>query len=307
LSVVVETKNLSRWYGQVVGLNDVSLSVSPGITALLGPNGAGKSTLLWLMTGQLRPSQGGLRVYGENPWGNPGLFRRVGFCPETDGFYGRLTGFEFVAALGRLSGLPKPKAREKAAETLELVGLSDAKDRRIGAYSKGMRQRVKLAQALVHDPDLLILDEPLSGMDPLGRRDMLRLIRRLGESGKDILLASHVLHEVESVTSRILLINKGRILAEGDVHEIRELIDAHPHHVRIECDRPRELAEKLVASADVVTVTIEPDGKTLVVQTTRPDDFHARLPAVLVEGGFNVEALESEDDNLAAVFKYLTE
>ena len=307
MNCVIETRNLSKWYGQVVALNDVSVATGPGITGLLGPNGAGKSTLLWLLTGQLRPSQGEVRVYGESPWRNPALFRRVGFCPETDGFYRGLSGLEFVTVLARLSGLARKQARSRAAEVLERLGLGPVGGRRVETYSKGMRQRLKFAQALVHEPELLILDEPLAGMDPIGRRDLLALIRRLAESGTDIILASHVLHEVESVTSRILLINRGRILAEGDVHEIRALIDKHPHHVRIACDRPRELAKKLLEAGDVLGVSVEPDEATLTVETTQPDDFYARLPGVLVEGDFDVRTIESPDDNLAAVFKYLVE
>ena len=304
---VIETSQLSRWYGQVLGLNDVTVNVASGITALLGPNGAGKSTLLWILTGQLKPSQGQARLYGGDPWNNPGVLRRVGFCPESDGFWPNLRGIEFVSLLARLSGLEASKSRDAAAEALETVGLAEVKERRVGTYSKGMRQRLKFAQAIAHDPDLLILDEPLGGMDPIGRRDMLRLIRRLAGAGKDVLLASHVLHEVESVTSRILLMNKGRVLAEGDVHEIRALIDRHPHRVRVECDRPRDLARDLVGPADVVRVEFGPDGRSLVVCTARPDDFYARLAGVLVAGGYDVETIESEDDNLAAVFQYLTE
>lgn len=307
MTAVIRTENLSKWYGQVVGLNDVSLEAPSGITGLLGPNGAGKSTLLWLLTGQLRPSQGKVHVYGEDPWRNPVLFHRIGFCPETDGFYPNLSGLEFVTVLARLGGVDAKEARRQAAEVLEQLGMTEVMGRRAGTYSKGMRQRLKLAQTLVHDPDLLILDEPLAGMDPVGRRDVLALIRRLAEAGKDVILASHVLHEVESLTSRILLIHRGRILAEGDVREIRALIDKHPHHVRIESDRARELAAKLLRSDDVVTVTVEPDGSAVTAQTTRPDDFYARLPGVLVEGNFDVRAVTSPDDNLAAVFRYLVE
>lgn len=307
MTPVIEARHLSKWYGQVVALNDVSVKTGSGITGLLGPNGAGKSTFLWLLTGQLKPSQGEALVYGEPPWRNPALFRRVGFCPETDGFYGNLSGFEFVTVLARLSGLARMKARKRTEEVLELVGLADVARRRVGTYSKGMRQRLKLAQALVHEPELLILDEPLAGMDPIGRRDVLALVRRLAESGTDVILASHVLHEVESVTSRILLMARGRILAEGDVHEIRALIDKHPHHVRIESDRPRELARILLEADDVVNVKVESAEGRVAVQTTRPDEFYARLPGLLVEGDFNVRAVTSPDDNLAAVFKYLVE
>jgi len=307
LSTAIETRHLGKWYGEVVGVNDVTVTLEGGITGLLGPNGAGKSTLLWLLTGQLRPSQGEVRVYGEAPWRNAALFRRVGFCPETEGLYRGLTGREFVRLLARLSGLSRRRARTRTDEVLDLLGMTSFARRRIGTYSKGMRQRVKFAQALVHDPDLLILDEPLAGLDPIGRRDMLALIRRLGDAGKDVLFASHILHEVESVTSRILLINRGRILAEGDVHEIRALIDRHPHHVRVACDRPRELARLLIDADDVLSVRVDPKGSALSVETARPDEFYSRLMGVLAESDLDVSAIESPDDNLAAVFNYLME
>jgi len=307
LSAVIETRHLGKWYGEVVGVNDVTVTLGSGITGFLGPNGAGKSTLLWLLTGQLRPSQGEVSVYGESPWQNAALFRRVGFCPETEGLYRSLTGREFVMLLARLSGLGRQQARTRADETLEVLGMTEFKNRRIGTYSKGMRQRVKFAQSLVHDPELLILDEPLAGLDPIGRRDMLALIRRLGDAGKDVILASHILHEVESVTSRILLINRGRILAEGDVHEIRALIDRHPHHVKVACDRPRELAKRLIGSNDVISVRIDPDASALSVETARPDAFYSHLMGVLAGSDLDVTAIESPDDNLAAVFEYLME
>jgi len=305
LNGVIHTEHLSKWYGQVLGLNDVSVEVGPGVTGLLGPNGAGKSTLLWLLTGQLRPSQGRVEVFGESPWANPALFRRVGFCPETEGLYRNLSAREFVTLLARLSGLSRREAAGRAEATLDRVGMTRFMRRRIGTYSKGMRQRVKVAQALVHDPELLILDEPLAGFDPVGRREMLALIRQLGQDGKSVILASHVLHEVESVTSRILLINRGRILAEGDIHEIRALIDRHPHHVRVECDRPRDLARVLIGGDEVVSVAV--DDAAVTVETTRPDTFYAKLPGVLAEGDFDVQSIESPDDNLAAVFQYLME
>jgi ABC-2 type transport system ATP-binding protein len=307
LTAIIRAKDLSKWYGQVLGLNDVTVEVGRGITGLIGPNGAGKSTLLWLLTGQLRPSRGSVTVWGESPWGNPKLFHRIGFCPETEGTWRHLTGLGFVTALARLAGMRRREAKQRAAEALARVGMRPFMSRRLGTYSKGMRQRTKFAQALVHDPELLVLDEPLAGLDPVGRRELLDLMRALAEEGRSVLLASHVLHEVESVTSRILLINRGRILAEGDVHEVRALIDRHPHHVRIVCDRPRDLAAGLLAAADVVSVHVDDAAGAVVVETRRPDDFYARLTARLVDGKFDVRSIESEDDNMAAVFRYLTE
>ena len=197
---VVATDHVSKWYGQVIGLNDISVEVRPGVTGLLGPNGAGKSTFLKLVTGQLKPSKGTVRVLGEPIWGNPGLYARVGFCPEQDSFYERMTGLQWVTALVRLNGLSVTAARDAAREALDTVDLLDAADKKIGAYSKGMRQRVKLAQAVVHDPELLVLDEPLAGMDPIARRKVVRLIQRWGREGKSVLVSRHILHEIESMT-----------------------------------------------------------------------------------------------------------
>jgi len=219
VDAVVSSEHLSKWYGQVIGLNDVTVAVPSGITGLLGPNGAGKSTFMKLITGQLKPSKGGVTVLGEPIWGNPSAYFRIGFCPEQDRFYERMTGREWVTALVGLNGITDAAAKDMAARALETVGLTDVADKKIAAYSKGMRQRVKLAQALAHDPELLILDEPLSGMDPLVRRKTIRMIKDWGRAGKSIIVSSHILHEIESMTSNILLINQGRILAEGNVHQ----------------------------------------------------------------------------------------
>src|SRR5438876_5016958 len=275
LAPIVAADHLSKWYGQVIGLNDVTLTVPPGVTGLLGPNGAGKSTLMKLMTGQLKPSKGTLTVLGEPIWQNPAIYRRIGFCPEQDAFYERMTGLEWVSALMGLHGMDESAARSAARRALETVDLLDAADKKIGAYSKGMRQRVKLAQALGHGPELLILDEPLSGMDPLGRRKTIRLIKEWGKSGGSVVVASHILHEIEAMTSNILLINQGRILAEGNVHQIRDLIDEHPHTVFIRADHTRELAREFLADAQVLSLKFEDGG--VVVQTGRPDVFYARL------------------------------
>jgi ABC-2 type transport system ATP-binding protein len=243
-------------------------------------------------------------VLGEPIWGNPRLFFRIGFCPEQDAFYDRMTGLEWVTALVRLNGLGEREAKDAAERALGAVDLLDAGGKRIGAYSKGMRQRVKLAQALVHDPELLILDEPLSGMDPIMRRKTMRMIREWARQGKSILVSSHILHEIESITSNILLINNGRILAEGNVHQIRELIDTHPHTVYIRAENPRALAREFLARADVISMRFEPGA--LVVETGKPDEFYAGLTDLVADGGYGaVEEVTSPDDNLQAVFKYL--
>jgi ABC-2 type transport system ATP-binding protein len=300
----VAAAHLSKWYGQVIGLNDVTLTLPPGITGLLGPNGAGKSTFLKLITGQLQPSKGEITVLGEPIWRNPSLYFRIGFCPEQDAFYERMTGFEWVSALVRLNGVGDRQAGEMAHRALEMVDLLDAGGKKIGAYSKGMRQRVKLAQALVHDPELLILDEPLSGMDPIARRKTIRLIKEGGRSGKSIIVSSHILHEIESMTANILLINQGRILAEGNVHQIRDLIDEHPHTVFIRADQPRALAREFLAAEDVLSLRFEADA--VVVQTARPDRFYARLTVLAASGELGtIHEVTSPDDNLQAVFQYL--
>jgi ABC-2 type transport system ATP-binding protein len=241
---------------------------------------------------------------GEPIWGNPKLFFRIGFCPEQDSFYERMTGLEWVSALVRLNGYSEAQARAAAERALQTVDLMDAANKRIGAYSKGMRQRVKLAQALVHDPEVLILDEPLSGMDPIGRRETILLIREWARQGKSVLVSSHILHEIESMTSNILLINNGRILAEGNVHQIRDLIDTHPHTVYIRAENPRGLAREFLARADVISMRFEADA--VVVETGKPDEFYANLTELVADGALGaVSEVTSPDDNLQAVFKYL--
>jgi ABC-2 type transport system ATP-binding protein len=303
-AAIIAAEHVSKWYGQVIGLNDVSVSVPPGITGLLGPNGAGKSTFMKLITGQLQPSKGNVRVLGEPIWRNPKLYFQIGFCPEQDAFYERMTGLEWVTALVRLNGLGDREADEAARRALTAVDLMDAAGKKIGAYSKGMRQRVKLAQAIVHEPALLILDEPLAGMDPLARRRTIRLIRDWARAGKSILVSSHILHEIESMTSNILLINNGRILAEGDVHQIRELIDEHPHTVYVRAQDPRALARQFLARDDVRSLKFEENA--VVVETAKPDAFYARLTELAASGEFGtIDEVTSPDDNLQAVFQYL--
>jgi ABC-2 type transport system ATP-binding protein len=302
--MIVAAEHVSKWYGQVIGLNDVTLTVPPGITGLLGPNGAGKSTFMKLITGQLKPSKGSITVLGQPIWRNPRAYFRIGFCPEQDAFYDRMTGLEWVTALASLNGVSEATARQMAQRALETVELQDAAGKKIGAYSKGMRQRVKMAQALAHDPELLILDEPLSGMDPLARRKTIRLIKDWGRAGKSVIVSSHILHEIESMTSNILLINQGRILAEGNVHQIRDLIDEHPHTVYIKADETRALAQAFLGHDDVLSLKFEQNA--VVVQTARPDAFYARLTAIAASGDHGaIHEVTSPDDNLQAVFQYL--
>jgi ABC-2 type transport system ATP-binding protein len=303
-AAIITAEKVSKWYGQVIGLNDVTVSVPAGITGLLGPNGAGKSTFMKLITGQLKPSKGTVQVLDQPIWGNPGLYNRIGFLPEQDAFYDRMTGLEWVAALVSLNGFSERESTEAARRALGAVELLEAADKKIGAYSKGMRQRVKLAQAIVHDPELLILDEPLSGMDPLMRRKTIRLIRDWARAGRSVLVSSHILHEIESMTSNILLINNGRILAEGDVHHIRDLIDEHPHTVFVRGADPRGLARQFLTRDDVLSLRFEEGA--VVVETAKPDEFYARLTEMAASGEHgNIDEVTSPDDNLQAVFRYL--
>jgi ABC-2 type transport system ATP-binding protein len=304
MTPLVVAEHLSKWYGQVIGLNDVSVSMPPGITGLLGPNGAGKSTLMKLLTGQLKPSKGTITVLGEPVWRNPKLYFRMGFCPEQDAFYDRMTGLEWVAGLARLNGYGEVDGVAAAQVALARVDLLDAAHKKIGSYSKGMRQRVKMAQALVHDPQLLVLDEPLSGMDPIARRRTIRLIKDWEAAGKSVLVSSHILHEIEAMTSNILLINNGRILAEGDVHQIRDLIDEHPHTVHVRAAKPRDLAREFLTRDDVLSLKLEQDA--IVVETSKPDSFYRYLTELAASGDAGeIAEVTSPDDNLQAVFKYL--
>ena len=301
---MIAASHLSKWYGQVSGLNDVTVDVPHGITGLLGPNGAGKSTFMKLVTGQLKPSKGTLRVLGEPIWGNHALYARIGFCPEQDAFYERMTGAEWVTGLVRLNGLSEADATAAARRALEAVDLTASAGKKIGAYSKGMRQRVKLAQAIALDPELLILDEPLNGMDPIQRRRTIQLIRDWATAGRSVLVSSHVLHEVEALTSNVLVINNGRIIAEGDVHHIRELIDEHPHSVSIRASQPRELAREVLSQEGIISLRFESDR--LIVETEKPDAFYTRLTELAASGAAGaIDEVTSPDDNLQAVFKYL--
>jgi ABC-2 type transport system ATP-binding protein len=301
----LEYQRASRWYGPVIALNDVTTVVPPGVTGLLGPNGAGKSTFLKLAAGQLAPSQGEVKVHGRPAWGQPEVFHRVGLCPETDAFWEGLTGVQFLVALLRLNGYDEAECRRRAEAALDQVALLDAKDRRLGGYSKGMRQRVRVAQALAHDPDLLLLDEPLSGMDPVNRRRVVDLVKKLGREGKTVVVSSHILHEVEAMTRRVLLIHNGRILAEGDVREIRDLLDEHPHSVALRARDPRRLAQAVVGLPHVLSVTFGGQGEWLTVQTSKPDEFYGVLHEPALEAG--VSEMYATDEDLESVFRYLLE
>ncbi len=301
----IEIKNLSKWYGQVLGISGVTARIEPGVTGLLGPNGAGKSTLLKILTGQIKADTGGATIGGIPVWNHIKLYEIVGFCPDMEKFYERLTGLEFLTYMARLHGMSKSKAMQTARDTLHTMGLDDAVNKRIGAYSKGMRQRVKFAQAIMHDPEVLFLDEPMQGMDPLGRLQTAELIRDYGQRGKTVVVSSHILNEVEDMTNTILVLNHGQLLAEGDVHEIRELIDEQPRHVRITTPERRKLSNILIGFPEVQTISFEDAPDELMVQTMSPDAFYQRLPDLVMKDKITIEQISTLDDNLESVFDYL--
>jgi ABC-2 type transport system ATP-binding protein len=304
VSAVIELERCSKWYGHVLGVSEVTWRVGGGVVGLLGPNGAGKSTLIKMISGLMRPSRGAVRVYGEAPFSSPAARARIGYCPEHEGRYGELTALEMVAAMAELSGLDRRRARSAAAASLEQLGMAEAAHRRVAGFSKGMVQRTKLAQALVHDPDLVILDEPLTGVDPVGRAEIAERVRALGKAGKTVLISSHVLHEVEAITEEILVIYQGQVLAEGNLYKIRELIDRHPHRIRIECDRPRELAAAVAGAEHLTQISYERHG--IVIETRDPDHAYDLIARTSLESGLAIRSLTSTDNNLDSVFAYLT-
>jgi len=305
---LVITEKLCKWYGKVVGVNDFTVTIPRGVTGLLGPNGAGKSTFIKLVIGALRPSKGTIRVLGQGVWRNRDLLARIGYCPEHDGIYEDLSGLEFVATMARLAGVPTKEAKERAEKVLADLGLQSAIERRIGEYSKVMRQRAKLAQAIAHDPEVLLLDEPLTGCDPLARAKITAYIKELGRSGKAVLVSSHILHEIEAMTSEILLVYKGQVLAEGNIGRIRGMIGGHPHKIRVGCNEPRKLARELCAERAVRGIDFpeEDDGEALVLETRDPDGCYPLIPKLALEAGVKIRSLTSPDNNLQAVCEYLT-
>lgn len=304
---MIRLENVSRWYGQVIGVNDVSCEIGPGLTALLGMNGAGKSTLMRLVTGQLRPTTGRVDVFGQEPFSNPDVYRRLGYCPEIDNFYEHYSGRRFVQFLARLSGMSPSEAKNRTQIVLEHVGMADRADKKIAGYSKGMRQRIKLAQAMLHDPDIILLDEPLNGLDPVGRRDFIDVLGTLADQGKCIMVSSHILFEVEQMTRSILLLHRGRLLATGDLRIIRSLIDKHPHQVRIATSQPRRVAELLVTLPNVVSLRFDRLDQALQLEVREPDAFYDRLSSLVEENDLEVLGFSSPDNNLESVFKYLVE
>ena len=297
-------ENTSKWYDQVIGLNDVSLAIDGGVTGILGLNGAGKSTLFKLLMGRLRASQGSVRLFGMDPWKGTSPYRRIGYVSESERLYDWMTAQDFVSTLARLHGMTREEANERAEHVLRFVGLHDVRHKEIGKYSKGMRQRVKIAHALVHDPDLLILDEPLHGCDPIARTSIMNVIRELGSQGKTVLVSSHILEEIERITEQIVILHNGRLLALGNLHAIRGLLDKHPHRIMLTTDEPRKLASAFISEKPIYGVRFPEDGK-LEIQTNNLSEAHSVLPRVIVESKIAVTSIDNPDDNLESLLGYL--
>ena len=297
--------DVSKFYGEILGVNRVNLQISPGITSLVGPNGAGKSTLMNLMTGLLYPTKGKITLLGI-PTDNPEeLFRKVGYCTQFDSFPRGVTGREFVTSFLLVHGYTRTQANQLAEIALERVNLLDAGNRKVAAYSKGMRQRIRLAQSIAHQPDVLILDEPLNGLDPMVRAETIALFRKLASEGLHLIISSHILHEVDMMSDRVVLINNGYIVAEGDIHGVRDEMQEHPMQILIRCDNPSKLAAQVFAQDHVVEARVHDDRGGLFVKTRDADRFYLLLNKVVASGEVNIESIAPVDDDMSAVYQYL--
>lgn len=300
---MIQLQNVTKLYGPVIGVNDFTLSLAPGAYGLLGPNGSGKTTLLNLLTGQLQPTLGTVRVLGENPFNNDRLYRQTGYCPSSEGLYAGVSGFEWVRYLLQLQGLTRAEASAAAEQALAMVGMRDAMHRDVAGYSRGMRQRTKFAQAIAHDPQLLILDEPLNGLDPIGRHDITVALRDWIRRGKSLLMASHILHEIEAVTQSFMLICHGRLLASGTTEEVRQLLVDLPNEITLRTGAPQELARRLVEHAAVDSLRL--DGESVVASTRHPSQLLAQLPDWAGDAGIEISEVHSGDESLQALFNML--
>lgn len=299
-------EKVSKWYGEVSALSDVTLEIGPGVLGLLGPNGAGKSTLLKLMAGQLFPSLGSVRVLGETYEGNHRLFARIGLCPEQDALWDEFSGRQFLSAMLELQGWSRTEARSRTDELLSLFDLSAAANKRVGGYSKGMRQKLRIAQSFAHRPEVLFLDEPMAGLDATSRLMVADIIRDLGEQGVAIIVSSHILHEVEALTKDMVLIHQGQVRARGNVYEIRELLTDHPLQLEMFVSDPRRLSKALLDCEHVVSVELNAaDPKELTIFTRHQNQFFEDLPRLLQENDIDIERLHAEDEDMESVFKYL--
>jgi ABC-2 type transport system ATP-binding protein len=304
MSSQIAFSGVSKFYGEILGVNRVNLSIPPGITSLVGPNGSGKTTLMNLMTGLIQPSRGEIDVCGIRPTEPEKLFRVAGYCTQFDSFPKGLTGYQFIYSYLRLFGMGKDEADRRTSTALETVKMADAADRKIAGYSKGMRQRIKLAQAIAHDPQILILDEPLNGLDPLVRAETIALFRGFAREGRHVVVSTHILHEVDMISDQVILLNGGYILAEGEIKAVRDEIQEHPMQVLIRCTRPQSLASKLFDNDYVVEARLHSDGAGLLVKTRNPERFYLALNRIALNG-INIETVAPADDDANSVYEYL--
>ncbi len=302
---MIQLQNITKLYGTVIGVNDITLSLPAGAYGLIGPNGSGKTTLLNLITGQLRPTVGTLRVLGQPPWNRDGLLRSIGFCPAVDVLHPNVSAFDWVQYLVEMHGYPRREAASRARDSLERVGLGGIMNRKMGTYSLGMRQRTKLAQAFAHDPMLMILDEPFNGLDPIGRLEMTNLLRGWVREGRSLILASHILHEVEAISPSFLLIRGGRLLASGSPDEVHRLLAKVPSQMKIVCDQADRLAKRLIDEAMVESIEFGSNGRELTFTTCNPLDLFGKLPKWTDELGIQIDELRSTDDSLQHLFTSL--
>lgn len=297
--------DVSKFYGEILGVNRVNLQIAPGITSLVGPNGAGKSTLMNLMTGLLRPTKGSVSLLGI-PTDKPDeLFKRVGYCTQFDSFPRGVTGRQFIQSYLLVHGYDRKKTNELTDVALDRVSLLDAADRKVAAYSKGMRQRIRLAQSIAHEPIILILDEPLNGLDPMVRAETIALFRKLASEGLHLIISSHILHEVDMMSDRVVLINNGYIVAEGNIHGVRDEMQEHPMQILIRCDDPSKLAAHVFAQDHVVEARLHDDRRGLFIKTRDADRFYLLLNDVASSGEVNIESVAPVDDDMSAVYQYL--
>jgi ABC-2 type transport system ATP-binding protein len=298
-------EGVSKFYGDILGVNRVNLQIAPGITSLVGPNGSGKTTLMNLMTGLLKPTRGSISVLGISPDRPEELFRKLGYCSQFDSFPRGATAREFVEFYLSVHGYTRQQSRELAHAALERVSMLEAADRKVAGFSKGMRQRVRLAQSIAHNPSVLVLDEPLNGLDPMARAEIIRLFRELADAGLYLIISSHILHEVDMMSDSVVLLHNGYVVAEGEVHGVRSEIDEHPIQIMVRCDRPQLLAAHLFEHEHTVEARIHDDRQGLFVKTRRTDDFYLLLNRVITEHDLQVESVAPVDDDLNAVYQYL--
>ena len=298
-------EDVSKFYGEILGVNRVTLTIEPGITSLVGPNGSGKTTVMNLMTGLIRPTRGRVSVLGLTPDSPEVFFRKVGYCSQFDSFPRALTGFQFVQSFLRVHGYSLKAAQDMAWKALHRVDLLEAAHLKIGAYSKGMRQRVRFAQSIAHEPTVMILDEPLNGLDPMARAETIRLFRQLADEGLHLIISSHILHEVDMMSDRVILLNNGYVVAEGEIQGVREEMEEHPMQILIRCDRPGLLAARVFEQDSVVEAKIHKDRHGLFIKTRDADSFYLLLNDIVVRDGLSVESIAPVDDDINAVYQYL--